>query len=378
MTGHYDIAILGGGLAGLSVLYHLINEGTLGDRRVLLVDPEGRKSGHDRSWSYWERGPGPFDDLVYHRWDRVSLHNAQTDLHCQLSPYTYKLIRSTEFYAHVNGVIDACRSVSRLVSKATDIDHSGSEVRFTAGEKRYSAGMAFSSLPLHLRPRRLTQPYLDQHFRGWFINTEDEVFDPGCAALMDFRTPQHGETRFFYVLPFSTRRAMVEIAIFSNNHLAREEYDRLIATYIRDYWTQGKYDIEHDEAGNIPMTTHPFPVREGNLVYIGLRGGAARPSTGYTFYGLQRQLRRLAQDFPGTVPAPWRTRDLLYDATILRILQEGHLPGDEVFVDLFASNPPSRVLSFLNGESNLLQELSLMATTPIGVFGKSFVKGVFA
>ena len=378
MTDHYDVAILGGGLAGLSLLYHLIKEGALGKRRVLLVDPQGRKSGHDRSWSYWERGHGPFDELVYHRWDRVSLHNRRTDLHCQLSPYAYKLIRSTEFYAHVNEIIDNCRLVERMVSKATDIEQRDQKVQFTAGGRRHSANMAFSSLPLHLRPRQLSQPYLDQHFRGWFINTDADVFDPGCAALMDFRTPQRGETRFFYVLPFSKRRAMVEIAIFSNNHLAREEYDRLIATYIRDHWTRGNYEIEHDEAGNIPMTTYPFPVREGNLVYIGLRGGAARPSTGYTFYGLQRQLRQLARAFPSTVPAPWRARDLLYDATILRILQDGQLPGDEVFVDLFASNPPSRVLSFLNGESNLVQELRLMATTKIGVFGKSFVKGVFA
>lgn len=377
MNRSYDIAVLGGGLAGLSLLYHLLKADKLIGRRVLLVDPEGKKSAHDRTWSFWEAEPGPFEDLVYHSWTTVTVHDATRNLVCPLHPYTYKLIRSTEFYEFTNAAIDASGAVTRLTGFAEDILPSETGVAFRVGEDRYHVGRAFSSLPLHLRPRQIDQPYLDQHFRGWYIRTQEDVFDPSVAAMMDFRTPQHDETRFLYVLPFTKRRAIVEVAIFSNDHLHTEEYDDIISTYIKDYWTQGDYEIEHQEAGNIPMTTYPFPRQDGNLIYIGLRGGAARPSTGYTFYGLQRQLMALAENFPGDVPKPWRSRDLLYDATILRILQDRSLPGDQVFTDLFERNPTGRLLTFLNGQSSFTQELALMSTTEIGEFGKSFVKEAF-
>ncbi len=68
---HYDIAVLGGGLAGLSVLYHLELAGKLKGKRVLLVDAEGRKTAQDRSWSFWEAEPGPFETLVHHQWPLV-------------------------------------------------------------------------------------------------------------------------------------------------------------------------------------------------------------------------------------------------------------------------------------------------------------------
>ena len=373
MLQSYDIAVIGGGLAGLSLLYHLEKAGKLVGKRVLLVDPEGRKAAHDRTWSFWEVGQGPFEDLVYHRWPMVTVHNDQHDLELPLGDYEYKLIRSTEFYAHVNAVLDGNPAIERLQARAEDVVPQERGVTFTAAGAAYRADLAFSSLPLHLRPREIKQPYLDQHFRGWFITTEEDTFDPGRAALMDFRTPQHGETRFLYVLPFSKRKAMVEIAIFSNNHLETAAYDVLLEDYIKAYWTKGSYTIDHTEAGNIPMTTYPFAPRERDLIYIGMRGGATRPSTGYTFYGLQRQLLRFAEDFPriGNLRT-WPKRHILYDATLLRILQEQRLAGKDVFVDLFAKNTAERLLAFLNGETSIGQEMRIMSTMDILTFGKTF------
>ena len=67
---------------------------------------------------------------------------------------------------------------------------------------------------------------------------------------------------------------MIEIAIFSNEHLQQETYDRLIAEYIAAHWTSKPYRVYHTEAGNIPMTTYDYPRRNGNLIYIGLGGGS--------------------------------------------------------------------------------------------------------
>ena len=372
---HFEIAIVGGGLAGLSLLHHLHAAGHLADRTVAIIDPAGRKTGYDRSWSFWERTAGPFEDLVYHRWPRVTLANHSRHCSCDLAPYEYKLIRSTEFYRRTNELVDALPRVTRLTARAgaTEPLPGGGRLRLHHSAGALDCDYLFDSRPTPYDHRALDHPYLDQHFRGWVIEAAADTFDPGRATLMDFRTPQCGETRFLYVLPFSARRALVEVAIFSNRHLEAAEYDRIIADYLGRYWT-AEYRIEHTESGNIPMTTQPYPLRRGNHVHLGLGGGAARPSTGYTFYGLQRQLAALAADFPRLEDLrPWPRRHALYDATLLRILQGGRLAGSELFVNLFADNPPARVLAFLNGESSPGQELRLMATTPVATFGRTFL-----
>ncbi|MEO1257055.1 MAG: lycopene cyclase family protein, partial [Bacteroidota bacterium] len=118
---------------------------------------------------------------------------------------------------------------------------------------------------------------------------------------------------------------------------------------------------------------------KGHLIYIGLGGGYARPSTGYTFYNMQRQLatlaKALAEDFEQLkVSPPWSSRHMLYDSTLLHILQAQHLRGADLFPDLFRRNPTERVLDFLNGETHLLDELRLMSTTNIPVFARAFVQ----
>jgi hypothetical protein len=64
-----------------------------------------------------------------------------------------------------------------------------------------------------LQPDPARYHNLRQHFKGWEIETSNEAFNPQAATFLDFRTPQQGEMRFFYVLPFSERRALVEYVV---------------------------------------------------------------------------------------------------------------------------------------------------------------------
>lgn len=375
---YYDYAILGGGAAGLSMLCHLHRQGALEGKRLLIVEPLVKNS-HDRTWSFWEREAGPFEKLVYHRWTSIGVHNYKSDANYVLAPLSYKLIRSSELYAHCDDLIASLANVERIQERAEDIKAHDEGVTFKAGGKNYTANWAFNSLPHPVDYRKIKEPYLDQHFRGWFIRSESPVFNPDHAHLMDFRTPQRGETRFFYVLPVSPTEAMVEIAIFSNKHLTSKEYDQEIENYLVKQWPQlNKYEVYHTEQGVIPMTTYPYPSQDGHLIYMGLGGGHARPSSGYTFYNLQKRLGSLAESFatsgrPGKVKA-WPRRHLLYDATILDLLQGDRLEGAEIFPSLFASNPTERVLDFLNAETSLQEEIRLMSTTRISAFGTAFLR----
>lgn len=371
MNGHYDYIVTGGGAAGLSLVRRLLHSG-LSDRRILLIDREP-KNRNDRTWCFWETTPGPFDHIVHHRWQRLWFHQGDFSPLLDIAPYEYKVIRGIDFYRETERVIAGAPNVERLHGEVESIRNTNEGVEVMAGGQKFSASWCFNSIfQGSIRKERVN--YLDQHFRGWFIRTETDAFDPGQAILMDFRTPQYGETRFLYVLPFSPREALVETAIFSNNHLTPEAYDQILRQYIAGHLPGvGHYEIVETEQGNIPMTDYVFPRHNGRIIHLGMAGGDTRASTGYTFLNIQRRVEQIVQRMEkgenplAPEPLP-RKRSRIHDRLLLHVLEKELYPGDVLFRQLFERNPPARILAFLNAESTVADELALMRTAPVGRF----------
>lgn len=219
--------------------------------------------------------------------------------------------------------------------------------------------------------------YLLQHFKGWVVETDHDTFDPDCPVFFDFRTPQEGLMRFVYVLPFSPRRALVEYTLFSADLLAHHEYDAALRTYLRDVLKLTDYRVTETEQGAIPMWDHPFERRVGqHVLNIGTRGGATKPSTGYTFRRAQHDAARITKSlaqhghpFPTFRPPG---RYATFDTMLLQILyRRGHL-AERIFTDLFRHNPIGRLLRFLDEETSPLEDLRVMASVPPEPFVRAF------
>lgn len=377
-AAQYDYIIAGGGGAGLSLLYRLSQSERLRHRRILLLDREPEKVANDRTWCFWEREAGLFESIVHHRWTDLWVYQGRDFARClSIAPYTYKMIRSADFYRYVREALPRLTGLESYAAGVRRIRNSGPGVQVDTDTGRsFTADWCFSSIP-HEQPDRSRVNYLDQHFRGWFIRTDQAAFSPDEAVFMDFRTPQQGEARFFYLLPTSAHTALVELAIFSNNHLSKAAYDDLIGSYLREQWPRlGAYQIEEAETGVIPMTDHPFRPQDGRIVYLGTAGGDTRASTGYTFWNIQQRLDRLVPRLeqgatPYLRPTWSQRRHRLYDSVLLRVLQHNYADADRIFASLFANNPPQRVLAFLNGQSSMRQELALLASVPTAPFARA-------
>ena len=92
---------------------------------------------------------------------------------------------------------------------------------------------------------------------GWTIETEESVFNEKKATIMDFSIDQKDETRFFYILPLSDKKALIEFTVFSKDLLEKDEYKLELIKYIKSLKID-KYKIIEDEFGVIPMTCYPF------------------------------------------------------------------------------------------------------------------------
>ncbi|MFE1248273.1 lycopene cyclase family protein [Streptomyces sp. NPDC058741] len=368
-----DVVIVGGGAAGLSLANRLLGTGAA---TVTVVEPpDGPGRPAERTWCYWDEGDDDFEDAVAADWSLLRVHGPDGEaLTVDPAPSRYRMVRSAAFERLVHARLadsPGGRLLRATAGPVRDLPE-GAEVRCTEPGGRtltLRARHVFDSRPLPALPPARTQ--LLQHFRGWFVRTGTDRFDPSVADLMDFRVPQppHG-LAFGYVLPLAPGHALVEYTEFSRAPLTTEAYETALGHYAREILGLGAFTVEAAEQGVIPMTDARFPGRTGNAVHrIGTAGGATRPATGYTFAAVQRHSRAVAaalSDGRGTFPPPHRRRALFLDAVLLRALDTGRIDGPAFFTDLFRRTPAHRLLRFLDGATSFREEWGIGLRTPVG------------
>jgi lycopene beta-cyclase len=410
----YDFILAGGGLAGLSLAYSLINS-PLCDRSILIVDKDAKQQ-NDRTWCFWEEQPTLFDEIAYRVWHRLRFVSDDFTREYDLAPYRYQMIRGLDFYDFTREKLSKCSNVTFVRGNIDRVEDSTDHATVVVDGQSFCGSWVFdSTLPATMRGSvptgdtslRSTQAernevkskpapkqsptssneiassasgllamtndqhyhHLNQHFRGWEIETDRPYFNPQLPTLFDFRTKQQGHMRFVYTLPFAENRALIEYTLFSSQLLSSEEYDAGLKTYIEDVLGIRQYHIHHVEAGVIPMTDHPFPRRLGQRVMsIGTKGGRVKPSTGYAFLRIQRDSAAIVQaliehDQPFDIPAR-RGRFGLHDSILLNIMT--HHPDDlkPIFTIMFKHNPIQRIFRFLDETATLSEEARFIASLP--------------
>lgn len=369
---HFDYIIAGAGCAGLSLLVRLLETGQCSTKKILLVD-KGPKTANDRTWCFWEKQPGIFEPIVHRSWQQLWVaHPNHTALH-NIAPYKYKMIRAIDFYQYCFGIINKYPNVSILYTAINRIGHQHGKAILETTAGHFSAAHLFSSIPAPLPAPKKNEHYLLQHFKGWVIQTDNPIFNPNEATLMDFRVSQQAGTTFVYVMPFSPRRALVEYTVFSRKLLTDHAYDAGLQQYIHTILGTNGYSILEQEKGAIPMTNQPYPVADGPITYIGTAGGQTKASSGYTFRFIQKQsehiVKALQLNQPPVQPARWaHKRFHWYDSVLLNVLARHKMPGDLIFNDLFKKNKATEVLQFLDNETSLWQDMRIIAALPKKVF----------
>ncbi|MFW5643984.1 MAG: lycopene cyclase family protein [Alkalispirochaeta sp.] len=374
MSDHFDFVLAGGGAAGLSLAYHLIHGG-FERSRIAIVDLD-EKGKNDRTWCFWIDRPFLFDPIVARRWRHIWFRGPERSHRFALNPYEYRMIRGEDFYRYVLDDLRRRENVVFVRSRVESIDDGDPDtgrpgtVHLDGGE--YLTGTwIFDSLffPGEFQVDTERYRFLKQHFLGWVLETDADVFDADAATMFDLRIEQNGAFRFMYILPASPRSALVEYTFFSSRLLSREEYEAGIVSYLEQYLPGVSYRIVEMEDGVIPMTDQPMPRRGGrSIMRIGSKGGRVKASTGFAFYRIQRDSERIVASLrkhghPFDVPGPPR-RYATFDGMLLSILDRTPDQGREIFVRLFERNPLPRIWRFLDEEAGIRENLQLMASVP--------------
>ena len=378
---HYDVVLAGGGVAGLSLAYHLA-QSSLRDRSILIVDTDlGERD--DRTLCYWADRPTPFDRVAQYSWSRLRFMTESHEIVADLASYRYRMIRGIDFRRFVRNQLAATARVDLVQGTVNGIQDGATTATVTVGATTYTGSWVFDSRSRTPMPMRVTGAKrclcLHQQFSGWEVATTHPVFTPDVATLLDFRVPQARAMRFFYVLPFTPRRALVEHVACVPALVRRDEHERALESYISTTLGIAGYTVERREGGSTVLTDRPFPRRLGRRVMaIGALGGQVKPSTGYAFARIQRDsvaivrsLRRTGHPFD--VPSH-NGRFRLYDTAMLAIMARQGERIKPIFAELFGRNPGERIFRFLDERTAPWDDLRIAATLPPTVAWRTLIR----
>jgi lycopene beta-cyclase len=370
---HFDFIIAGGGAAGLSLAYHMLLT-PLRDRSILVVDKDDDDQ-LQRNWGYWTNRPTLFDEVACHTWDALDVVSEHASQRILLGEYQYRLMHGAHFYRFVLDKLAASQNVTFARGVIRHIEDGADNSSVTVNDRVYTGSWVFDSV---LRPGELKREVkhyqlLRMHFKGWEIESAVPVFDPRAARLFDFRTPQQGNLRFFYLMPFSENHAFIEYTVLSENVCTQDEYALALNTYVKTTLGITDYRVLSEENGAVPLTDYPLVRQEGRrIMTLGAKGGHIKPSTGYSFMRVQRDSEAIVYSLlkdghPFSVPGdPPFFR--FCDSLLLQVLRQHGEQVAPIYLALFRNNPPRRVMRFLDEQTTLPETLALMAHLPSRVF----------
>jgi lycopene beta-cyclase len=378
---HFDYIFTGTGLASLMTVYKMMLSGKFGNKSILLLDQDSKKT-NDRTWCFWDKNETIWDSVISKKWDLALFANEDFKLDLALKPYQYNQIRGIDFYNFVLDELSRHQNITFLTEKVTDINELETHVFIGTEANRYTGNYLFNSIYTKaFAESQIQYPVLQQHFIGWFVKTDAEIFNPEQATFMDFSVEQKGNTRFMYVFPTSTTEALVEYTLFSEKLLPKEEYENEIQIYLKNLGID-QYEILEKEQGSIPMTSFPFWKKNTKRVLnIGTAGGWTKASTGYTFKNSDKKSTKLAAFLQNEnlKMSSFHTKNRFwwYDLLLLDILHRHNELGSSIFSSLFKKGNPALIFKFLDEETNFIEDLQVILKCPKMPFIKALFRVMF-
>ena len=347
----FDYVIIGGGCAGLSLAYELEINNKLKNKSLAIIENR-EKYERDKTWSFWKVFDHNFQDCVIKSWNNFTINMPDASRELKSEKFPYQSIDSGKFYNKVNAELKSNKNINFFKS-LDEIDSSNSVIFNSVNE----------SPP--------DKSKLWQHFQGIEIETKKNIFDEEIFNLMDFNCDQKDAVHFFYTLPFSKHKALVETTWLSNLRSdAYKDYDIQLENYIKNNLRIKEYKINYTEKGAIPLY---YPNANNNYINIGTIGEMTRLSTGYTFLNIQehsKYIRENLDNISNKERFKLNNKYIFLDKVFLKVVKNNPEQMPSIFFNLFKVKADA-FIKFMSNKSNLVDDLSIILKMPKFTFLKA-------
>ena len=349
----FDFIIIGGGCAGLSLAYELEINKKLENKTLAIIE-QREEYKRDKTWSFWKVFDHNFEDCVIKSWNNFTVNTLENYREHSSEKFPYQSIDSGKFYKKINSKLTKNSNIS-FFKNLREINSENS--------------LIFTSVTTKER----NQSELWQHFQGVEIETTKDIFDDKILNLMDFNCEQKKYVHFFYTLPFSKNRALIETTWLSN--LEDQEimnYDRQLQDYIKNTLGIKNYKINFSEKGSIPLF-YPSFLNNNKTIHIGSAGGMTRLSTGYTFLNIQEHSRYIVKNIDKIEKIKMFNLGKKYhylDKIFLKVLENHPEKMPNIFFNMFKTSS-NTAIKFLSNKSNVFEDVNIISKMPKLIFMKA-------
>jgi len=357
----YKAAIIGLGPSGLAV-----NKILYGDSYNEIIAFENDDiNKRDNFFGFWLTDwMRPFEKIIEKKWYEWTVGNKNTEVthssvdkpYCVISFKTWKnFCLETKNNLEIKN-----KKVVRYFAKQNFFKI------ITADNKEYYAEKIYDS-----RSSKVKKDELLQHFFGINITVADNTFNENKLTLMHF-TKENNILHFMYILPFSHNKALVESTVFSTEAFDSSWYREKINNYLKQK-NIITFNEQSSEKGVIPMFfAEEKKSPNSNIFNIGIRGGACKPSTGYAFSFLIKQIQLLKKSNKNHVNIH-KFLERKMDQIFINFLKNNREDGQSL-IKLASNLNGNEFQSFMMGESNLLTKLKIIKSMPKLPFIKELFK----
>ncbi len=320
-----------------------------------------------KTWCFWHKGNHPLQHLITSSWDNVRFTDQQLTISQSIHPYTYSSITGKDFFEYfLNVFLPQFPNIKIIKDEVKNIiKNSESLSKVICNNSVYYSSTVYSSL---VEKEFYEAPiFLWQHFKGWHIVTEEDVFEKNTMTLMDFSDSLQNSFDFVYILPYSGNEALIEFTAFSNEIWDDDFYLEILNKHISNKLNGVKYKILSTEKGKIPMAHYNHrALGNSGEIFIGNAAGKIKATSGYGFEKMQLDSARLASNyFKGTISTKSPTKRFkFYDKLLLKIISDEPEKAVSIFGKLFKHTPIRLILKFLYEETNLIEEFLIFKRLP--------------
>ena len=363
MNKRYDLVVIGAGLSSLMFLNRYLKK--FKKHSVLIL--ESKKSiKKDQTFCVWE-GPGldsiqkNFNLKPKKTWNEILIKNQDKNISRTISPYQYVCFDGYETFnrlikEHANQVEIKRNILVDKIEKKHDVFNVFCKNKLFQGH--YVVDSRNNDKDLDV-----TSVHVKQAFVGHEIDVPKDTFSSDQATIMSFKDNSE-EVEFTYILPFSSKKALIETTVFSKNpnlnSIARK-HKKLLRAY-KDY------KILRSEKAIIPMAIMKDKT-ENAALRIGTNAGMVRPSSGYS-------MRRIASWILNINIVKLNEANHKYyqykqdnflnwlDSIFLKVIYFYPDQGPYLFMQLFSRVNMSSLIRFLSDKPSMLDLIKVLWSMP--------------
>ena len=353
----YDIIVIGCGLSGISLVLELCNR----TKKKILILEKKKELTNDKNWCFWNH---PFNEFVNnsdHSWKNIKINYGNKVIIKKDTKFSYNNIPSIKLYNKILQKVKFYSNLDILFNQdITDVIEGNNLVQIISNKRKYKSKIVFDSRPPKFKKNRLIQ-----HFLGVEYLFDRKVFNKNEVTLMDFQKDNNA-IHFFYILPFSDKRGLIETTYFSKSTFEKEKYVEDIDRYVKKNYPNKKFKKIGIEQGIIPMHHICNKNNSKRVIAIGTANNWIRRSSGYGFQNAFKNSKVIVDQIIKEEPIiiKQRTTTKFLDSVFCQLLEKNPIEGIKVFMSFFSDLELKTIIKFLTNTHNFADTLKVLWVLP--------------